>query len=127
MAIDSGAAGCVCGLDHFPGASVKEGRAPTTGVQYVCADGGRIPNLGEQSTQSMTAEGIRFDVVFQVAQVDRPLLLVSRLTKAGRMVKFEGNGGYIVNGVAGGLMRFRKQSDIYILDLWARRPGGSQQ
>ena len=127
VAIDSGAAECVCGLDHFPGASVKEGKALTAGVQYVCADGGRIPNLGEQNVQSMTTEGIKFDVVFQVTQVDRPLLSVSKLTKAGHTVKFEGSGGYIVNGATGGLTWFRKQNDIYILDLWVRKSGGNRQ
>ena len=64
VAIDSGAAECVCGLDQLPGASVKEGKAIMTGVQYVCADGGRIPNLGEKNIQSMTTEGFRFNVVF---------------------------------------------------------------
>ena len=127
VAIDSGAAECVCGPGHFPGASTEEGKSLKAGVQYICADGGRIPNLGEQNIQSMTTEGTRFDAIFQVTQVDRPLLSVSKLTKAGHLVKFEGNGGYIVNGVTGNLTWFRLQNDIYILDLWVRKSGGSRQ
>ena len=127
VAIDSGAAECVCGLNHFSGANVKEAKALTTGVQYVCVDGGRIPNFGEQSIQSLTTEGAKFDVVSQVTQVDRPLLSVSKLTKAGHTVKFERSGGYIVNGITGALTKFRLQSDVYILDLWVKKSGGNRQ
>ena len=52
---------------------------------------------------------------------------MSKLAKAGHAVKFEGDGGYIVNGVTGSLMWFRTQNDIYILDLWVRKSGGGRQ
>ena len=75
----------------------------------------------------MTTKSAKFDVVFQATEVDRPLLSVSKLTKAGHTVKFEGSGGYIVNGITGGLAKFRLQSDICILDLWVKKSGGSRQ
>ena len=43
VAVDSGAAECVCGPAHFTETPTKEGEALKAGVQYVCADGGKIP------------------------------------------------------------------------------------
>ena len=48
--VDSEAAECVCGVSHFKSVVLESGddRAHA-GVKYVCADGGRIPNIGERS------------------------------------------------------------------------------
>ena len=59
--------------------------------------------------------------------MDRPLLSVSKLTKAGHTVKLERSGGYIVSGITGALTKFRLQSDVYIFDLWVKISGGSRQ
>ena len=83
--------------------------------------------MGEKDVQSLTTKGTRFDVNFQIAQVDRPLLSVSKLTKAGHMVKFDKTGGYIVNAVTGGRTNFPMQNDIYIMDMWVRVSGGIRQ
>ena len=58
--LDSGAAECVCAPHHFPGAPVKEGAAHRAGVNYVCADGGKIPNMGEKEVYSISTEGMPF-------------------------------------------------------------------
>ena len=46
--LDSGAADCVCGLEHFPEEMLTEPTEQMADVQYICADGGKIPNLGSK-------------------------------------------------------------------------------
>ena len=118
VALDSGAAECVCSPGHFPEATTTEGRALRAGVQYVCADGGKIPNLGEKNVHGLLTSGSTLDIIFQVTQVDRPLVAVSKLAKAGHRIVFEGAGGYVINGVTGERNDFKLRDGIYLLDMW---------
>jgi hypothetical protein len=131
--IDSGAGECVCGPQHFPGIDMKvdPGRA-SAGVEYICADGGRIHNLGEKKIPGLSDEGSKLNINFQVTQVDRPLLAVSKLTAAGHAVWFGDDHGVITHG-SGKETPFRKRNGIYVLRIWApraqatARSGGSRQ
>ena len=77
----------MCGSEHFAAVACVKNPG-TKGADYVCADGGRIPNFGEKRVRSLIREGAGLDVVFQVTLVDRPLILVSKLTRAGHHVTF---------------------------------------
>ena len=47
--MDSGAGECVCGPQHFEGiAMCEDPKRPGASMEYVTADGGRLPNLGEK-------------------------------------------------------------------------------
>ena len=71
--IDSGAGECVCGPQHFPGIDMKVDPArASAGVEYICADGARILNMGEKLIPGLSDEGSRLSINFQVTQVDRP-------------------------------------------------------
>jgi hypothetical protein len=128
--IDSGAGECVCGLQHFPGIDMKvdPGRA-SAAVEYICADGARIANMGEKLIPGLSDEGSRLSINFQVTQVDRPLLAVSKLTSAGHGVWFGEDHGVITHGGTGKHTYFRKRNGIYVLRIWAPRAssGGSRQ
>ena len=120
-----------CTANHFTEFTMTDSRALKADIQYVCADGGKIPNLGEKRVHGLLTSGSTLDVVFQVTQVDRPHLAVSKLAKAGHKVVFEGAGGYVLNGVTGDKQDFLLTNGIYILDMWvptaAQCPGGMRQ
>ena len=65
----------------------------------------------------LTQERQRGRITFQVADVKRPLLAVSTLTRAGNGATFGTNGGNIVNRRTGTSMSFVKRDGIYILEL----------
>jgi hypothetical protein len=121
--LDSGAGECVCGPQHFAGVSTNSaaGRAGA-GVEYVCADGGRIPNLGEKLVGGVSDEGHKLSINFQVACVDRPLIAVSKLTAAGHDVWFGKTHGVITHGATGQSTVFAKKNGVYVLKVWAPRP-----
>ena len=52
-----------------------EGEAKRNGTVYMAADGGEIPNMGEQKVPFKTFEGFSGQVDFQVADVQRPTVV----------------------------------------------------
>ena len=130
--LDSGAADCVCGLEDFPEEMLAEPNEQMADVQYICADGGKIPNLGTKTVQGLTTQGEKMSVKFQVTQVTRPLIAVSKLTEAGHDVNLHKKGGTIRNHASGKVTTVRKVDGVYVLDIWVRctpasLPGGSRQ
>ena len=121
----------MCGVGHFGETpSVPEGQREHAGAEYVCADGGRIPNLGEKVVRGLTTEGGAMNIKFQVTQVENPLLSVAKLTSAGHSVEFGDHGGVITHGKTRATTTFVKKNGVYVLDVWvpvAPCPGGRRQ
>eukprot|EP00969_Alexandrium_andersonii_P165787 7326220-Alexandrium_andersonii.AAC.1 len=76
---------------------VLESKGSRKGARYPAADGGRIRDLGEVHLGIHAQEQHRCRITFQVAEVERPLLAVSTLAKAGYDVYFASSGGKVVN------------------------------
>ena len=100
-------------------------------MEYICADGTRIQNIGEKMTPGITDEGAKFKVNFQVTDVDRPLIAVSKRTAAGYDVWFSEKFGAITSK-NGKETKFIKKRGVYVLRMWAPRspetvPGGRRQ
>jgi hypothetical protein len=131
--MDSGAGECVCGPQHFGGVRTRaDANRASAGVEYVCADGGRIPNLGEKAINGLSEEGQKLAINFQVTSVDRPLIAVSKLTAAGHNVWFGRDHGVITHGVTGKHTTFLKTNGVYVLKVWVPLPaaavsGGTRQ
>ena len=120
--MDSGAGECVCGPGHFQAISVRaEAGRPGEGVEHICADGGRIPNIGEELVPGLTDDGDKSKVNFQVCDVDRPLIAVSKLTAAGDDVWLGENHGFITHARSGKHTTFFKKNGVYVLRIWVPR------
>ena len=124
--VDSGAAASVIPLGLLDDYQVVEGDGKRNGVTYMTADGGEIPNLGEQRVDFKTFEGHEGAIDFQVADVKRPLLSVTSVTKRGSTVVFDEGGGHITSPNGDRRIRFHRRAGVYVLDLWVppfRRQG----
>ena len=115
--VDSGAAENVIPLGLLPDFDIKEGEAKRNNVRYTTADGNELPNLGEICLPFRTKEGHKCGVTFQVCDVSRPLLSVTALTAKGNVVAFHDHGSTIT-GKDGKKMSFRKESGVYILEMY---------
>ena len=82
--------------------------------------GGKIPNLGSKTVQGLTTRGEKMSVKFQVTQVNRPPIAVSKLTEAGHDVNLHARGGTIRNQASGKVTSVRKADGVYVLDIWVR-------
>ena len=78
--VESGACDHVMPKDMVKDAPVERGEA--FGVNYVGADGGTFPNLGQQKL-CLAINGIRAATTFQLADIQKPVLSSSRLTSNG--------------------------------------------
>ena len=82
-------------------------------------------NNGNRST----IEGRESEVLYQIAEVSRPLTAVSGTCDAGNWVIYTSEGGFILNCNTGGRTYFERNGGIYEFDLWIKEEdlkGGSQ-
>ena len=77
--------------------------------------------MGQRRLELVTNEGRHAKVLFQVAEVTRPLTAVSQTCDTGNNVVYGTGGGFIHNMVNGGRTYFgRTKGGIYELGLWVR-------
>ena len=77
LAVDSGAVATVIPPNGVPGIEIVPSEASKTGKCYQTADGGKIPNLGQQLLRGCTDESHPCGLTMQVADVTMPLLSVA--------------------------------------------------
>ena len=126
--VDSGAGARVCGPQHFESFAMSSDPARTNAnAEYVAADGGRIPNLGEEQVTGMSDLGTNMAIKFQVTSVDKPLIAVSMLTAAGHEVTFGQAGGTVRNKVTGRKTPVMKRNNVYVVNIWVKTSGNDRQ
>ena len=118
MVVDSGAADSVCPRDLCPHFPVEVSEASKAGVYYTGANGGKLFNLGQTHVPVALDNGARSLATFQVADVSRPLMSVSKVCEMGNRVIFGAGGGYIMNIETGACTQFTKKDGIYVFNLW---------
>ena len=117
--VDSCAEECVCGPEDFPAVEVDNSEdRKEYGREYACADDGRIFNVGEKKVPSLTDEGSKLNVKWQVTQVNKPLLAVSKLADAGFDCSFNQSGGYICNRKTGTRIKMHRERGLYFINMW---------
>ena len=119
--MDSGAAESVAPPSMAPGVTIEESPGSIRGQHYVSASAGRLPNMGQQRLRIQTNEGQDSKVVFQIAEVSRPLTAVSGTCDKGSLVVYTPHGGFIINCQTGCRTHFERSGGIYELDLWVKK------
>ena len=120
--MDSGAAESVCPLGMIGHIEVVDSPGSRAGQHYLAANGGRISNRGQQMLPCMLGNGDATEAVFQVADVSRPLMSVSKVCEAGNRVIFGQSGGAISNISSGKTIVFEMKDGVYIFPLWIPCP-----
>ena len=87
---------------------------------YQVANGHFVRNQGEQLVKGYSEDGEDAAVLFQVANVTRPLIAVSELSDQGCNVVFGKYGGLIYNKMIGARKRFVRRGGIYEFSLWVQ-------
>ena len=96
VTIDSGAAESVTSERHFPDIVTRPSQGSRAGVEYINANGAKMPNRGEKlvPVRFLGNEGCAA-LRLQVTDVQRTLLSVSKICDSGHEVVFRKDGGYI--------------------------------
>jgi hypothetical protein len=127
--MDSGAADSVAPPTLAPQVEITESPGSRRGQCYVSASAGRMPNMGQKVLNIQTNEGKDTTVLYQIAEVSRPLTSVSATCDRGNWVVYTPEGGFIHNCQTQERTYFERKGGIYELDLWIRdegNQGGSQ-
>ena len=88
------------------------------GQTYGTAGSEKIRNLGQQHIRACTSEGMETEVLFQVAEISKPLISVSAICERGNRVIFGKGGGVVQHLAIGHETPFYRQNGIYILEMW---------
>ena len=79
-----------------------------------------MPNMGQKVLKVQTNEGKDTSVLYQIAEVSRPLTSVSATCDRGNWVVYTPEGGFIMNCQTGERTSFERKGGIYELDLWIK-------
>ena len=116
--IDSGASTPVAPPSMMPRVPVEPSEGSRRGQKWSSASKHKIRNLGQQKLKAVTEEGEETEVLFQIADVSKPLVSVSAICERGNRVIFGRAGGVVQNLSTGKLIPFERKNGIYILSLW---------
>ena len=122
--MDSGAAESVAPLNVAPWVPAAESEGSRRGKTYMSAGSEKLPNLEKKKLDVVTTEGKAATATFQCADVTRSLCAVSKISDRGNRVIFEADGGYIESR-SGSRTAFKRENNVYILDMYVRKPEGA--
>ena len=111
--MDSGAADSVAPPSMAPQVMIEESPGSKRCQCNVSASAGRMPNMGQKVLKVQTNEGLDTRVLYQNAEVSRPLTSVSSTCDKGNWVVYTPQGGFILNCLTGGRTSFDRQGGIY--------------
>ena len=124
FAVDSGAMETVVPPDVLHCINLMQGAANKRGVEYEVANGEKIQNLEEEKFVGTSEEGTERNMTAQVCDINKALLSVKRVVKAGNRVVFDEDGSYIEDKQTGEKMWMEENNGMYILKLWVRAKSG---
>ena len=109
------------------GMSILEYDLSRNGIEYEVANGESIANLGERRCQDMTVGSMSPKrIVFQVADVHKPLLLIAACSDMGYDCYLGKVGGSLRDRITGEVIPLERRGSLYSLKMWVRQdPGGS--
>ena len=126
ITLDSGCCEHVMDLDDAPGygAFVMESAGSKRKQNFIVGNGARVPNEGQLSLNLECDEG-RVKSVFQIAEVTRPLMSVSKVCDQGMRCVFEETHALVIDKKSGKeVLRFERHGGLYVAKMRLKRPEG---
>ena len=125
--VDSGAAAPVAPPTMAPHVQIEESEGSKRGQKWTSASKHKLKNLGQQRIHAATESGNPTDVLFQIAEVGKPLVSVSAICERGNRVIFGKGGGVVKNVRTGAETPFYRKNGVYIMSLWLMDEPHSQE
>ena len=116
--MDSGAAESVMPTGVLSGEILVHGAAKLAGVKYVAANGAKLPTLGQMVVAFENGVGTAGKILFQVANITKPLVSVSKLIDDGHQVVFDKRASYIIHVESGRKMMLKRERGVFIVDAF---------
>jgi hypothetical protein len=129
ICLDSGCCEHVMDLGDAPGYSafITESPGSKRQQQFIVGNGARVPNEGQlllNMESSTTAGVMKLQSCFQVAEVTRPLMSVSRVCDQGLECRFTETEARVMSKSGKTLVSFQRQGGLYISKMRLKPPEG---
>jgi hypothetical protein len=129
ICLDSGCCEHVMDLGDAPGYSTFFTESPGSKrqQQFIVGNGARVPNEGQLllNMESSTTTGVmKLQSCFQVAEVTRPLMSVSRVCDQGLECRFTETEARVIDKSGKTLVSFQRQGGLYISKMRLKPPEG---
>ena len=127
VALDSGAGDHVTAEKDAPNYEVEPSRDSKMGQNFVTACKQKLANKGQvnlklRSGQRARGKGTDIKTVFQIADVKRPLLSVSKICDAGFTVKFTQDRAVVLDKKGKVCVTFERRGGLYVARLMMKNP-----
>jgi hypothetical protein len=76
--------------------------------------------LGEKQFVAVGENGEKRKMTAQVCEVNKALLSVSKMVRAGNRVVFEAEGSYVEDRHSGEVMYLEENGGMYMMKLWVK-------
>ena len=121
VTFDSGACDIVMPLGMCAEIPVQESERQRERIECEVANGETIPNEGERRCLLMTV-GAKSPkrIVFQVADVHKALLSITRVADAGYECHLNKAGGYLLDTFTGEKVPISRRGNLYVMKAWVR-------
>ena len=134
VTLDSGACDHILDVVDAPGYAnfLVESPGSKRDQQYIVGNGAEVPNEG-QVTLNLEANGMGnlpgnlIKSVFQVAEITRPLMSVSRVCELGHKCIFDQEKAEVVAKGGKVLCTFRREGGLYVAEMKLKAPEGFQR
>ena len=124
--LDSGACEHAMDSEDAPGYSVSDSPGSRRGQGFVVGNGARVPNEGQVQlkVEMGSADGIVRDLAstFQVAEINQPLMSISKICDAGLTCVFNGAGAGVMHATGVAICRFERKGGHYVSKMKLKPP-----
>ena len=122
VTVDSGACVTVMPRKCCEGISILQTALSRAGVEYEVANGAGLKNLGERQCEVMTAgSDVPKRIVFQVADVHKPLLSITACADMGFDCYLGSKGGMLYDTVTHETIPLDRKGTLYTMKMWVRQ------
>ena len=122
VTVDSGACVTVMPAGLCQGITIVENDLSKNGIEYEVANGESIANLGERRCEVMTIGSmIPKRIVFQTADVYKPLLSITACSDMVYDCYFGKEGGSLRDRITGEIIPLERRGSLYTLKVWFRQ------
>ena len=107
-------------IEELPGYGdlVRESNGSRHGASFIMGNGNRVPNQGEVQVnmEAPAGNGVHNPVgnVFQVAEITRPLLSVSKICEQGLTCVFDKDGARVMDPNQRTVCKFDRVKNMYV-------------
>ena len=84
----------------------------------MAANGSKLPNFGQMMLSFQNSAGTAGRIMFQVANITKPLVSVSKLVDDGHQVVFDEKASYIIHKATGRKMLLKRERGVFVVDAY---------